>query len=372
MKRYAGLSVLALVITSTSGCGWLWGDDGYFRDRGSDYLEARQTPPMQVPSDVQAKRLDPLLPIPANVASTHVSRTDYEVPRPQPIDVGTDMSEFSLQESTDQRWILAQREPSQMWTVTRQFFEMNGFRIAEERPHTGEFVTAWQPVDQLASDMASRLSARGEDLAGHETRLRVRIEPGVARNTSEVYVASASRPVGSTANVDFPARSGKPAVEAVLLDDLLSSLTGSANQSDSISLLAANSYDAPDRVNLTQDGSGNPVLGLVTDFDRAWSSVGRALQNGDVRVEDLNRSNGLYYINLAEGAANPNEKPGFFSRLFGGGPSQEEIDARAERYQVRLSTVGDNVQVTVEQGIEKVAPADVSRRILTLIQNNLG
>ena len=34
MKRLAGLSTLALIISSTSGCGWLWGEDGYFRDRG--------------------------------------------------------------------------------------------------------------------------------------------------------------------------------------------------------------------------------------------------------------------------------------------------------------------------------------------------
>ena len=43
MKRLAGLSALALIISTTSGCGWLWGDEGYFRDRSTDYLDARQT-----------------------------------------------------------------------------------------------------------------------------------------------------------------------------------------------------------------------------------------------------------------------------------------------------------------------------------------
>ncbi|EGH19058.1 putative lipoprotein, partial [Pseudomonas savastanoi pv. glycinea str. race 4] len=37
-----------------------------------------------------------------------------------------------------------------------------------------------------------------------ETRVRVRIEPGVQRNTSEVYVVSVERPAGSTADVAFP------------------------------------------------------------------------------------------------------------------------------------------------------------------------
>ena len=67
MKRLAGLSALALIISSTSGCGWIWGEDGYFRDRGSDYLQATQTAPMTLPAGVTEKRLDPLLPIPRNV-----------------------------------------------------------------------------------------------------------------------------------------------------------------------------------------------------------------------------------------------------------------------------------------------------------------
>ena len=86
----------------------------------------------------------------------------------------------------------------------------------------------------------------------------------------------------------------------------------------------------------------------------------------------LNRSLGLYYINMAEGAQINEEKPGFFGRLFGSEPSKEEIDARAERYQVRLTAVGDSVQVTVDKDIDTVAPADVARRVLILIQDNLG
>ena len=66
MKRLAGLSALALIISSTSACSWLGitGKDGYFRDRTDDYLEERQTAPMQLPTGVQSKPLDPLLLIP--------------------------------------------------------------------------------------------------------------------------------------------------------------------------------------------------------------------------------------------------------------------------------------------------------------------
>ncbi|MCY1446691.1 hypothetical protein D9M71_632740 [compost metagenome] len=99
--------------------------------------------------------------------------------------------------------------------------------------------------------------------------------------------------------------------------------------------------------------------------------MGRALQDGDVRVDDMNRSLGLYYINLAEGAEKPDEEPGFFARLLGSDDAAED-EASAERYQVRLTTVGDSVQVSVEKSLESVAPSDVARRVLELIQEHLG
>ncbi|UTW08605.1 outer membrane protein assembly factor BamC [Pseudomonas benzenivorans] len=372
MKRLAGLSALALIISSTSGCGWLWGEDGYFRDRGSDYLEARQTAPMQLPANVEAKRLDPLLPIPQQVASG-AAESEYEVPRPQSLVLRGDASEFSLQKSGESRWLVAQRVPAEVWPVARQFFADNGFRIVEERPQTGEFSTEWQRFDALSSAMARRLSSKAPDVAADaETRVRVRIEPGVQRNTSEIFVVSAERPAGSSADVAFTSRSANTSLDAALLDELLASLASSAEQGGSVSLLAARDFDAPSRVSLSEDGNGNPVLNLGADFDRAWSGVGRSLELADVRVDDLNRSLGVYYINLAEGTKVKGEEPGFFGSLLGGEPDKEEIEARAERYQVRLTPVGDSVQVTVEKDLNTVAPADVARRVLGLIQENLG
>jgi outer membrane protein assembly factor BamC len=372
MKRLAGLSALALVISSTSGCGWLWGENGYFRDRGNDYLEASQAAPMQLPSGVTTdKRLDPLLPIPRNVANETTAKAEFEVPRPLPLQVAAEASDFSLQKSGDAHWVLAQRAPAEVWPVANQFFADNGFQIDQQRPQIGEFTTAWQRLDSLSGVLASRLQS-ASTASDREARVRVRIEPGVQRNTSEVYVVSVERAAGSSDNPAFPARSSNPAVDAVLVDQMLAGMSRDAEKGGSVSLLAAHDFDSPARVALSTDGSGNPILSLGSDLDRAWSSVGSALERGQWKVEDINRSLGLYYINLAEKAENPNDKPGFFGNLFGSAPSREELEARADRYQVRLSKVGDAVQVTVEKNINTVAPPDVARRVLSLIQDNLG
>jgi outer membrane protein assembly factor BamC len=366
MKRLAGLSTLALIISTTSGCGWLWGDEGYFRDRGSDYLSARQTAPMQVPVEGETRPLDPLLPIPQQVADTSATGK-YEVPRPQRLAVAADASDFSVQSAGETRWLVAQYAPSQVWVAARQFFTDNGFSIAEERRQTGEFVTAWQTAADLNDELVRDLG-----IQDGETRVRVRVEPGVQRNTSEIFVVSVKRPAGSSADVAWPETSSNKELDQVLLDELQASLDRSSQQGGSVSLLAERDFDAPSRVNLTEDGSGNPTLQLDSDFDRAWSSIGRALQAADVRVEDLDRSLGVYYVNLSEGADDPDDKPGFFSRLFGGAPDKDEIEARAERYQVRLTRAGNGVQVTLDKSIDTVAPADVARRVLSLIKDNLG
>ena len=366
MKRLAGLSTLALIISGTSGCGWLWGDDGYFRDRGSDYLQAQQVPPMQVPGDVELRPIEPLLPIPQQVADSRATG-EYEVPRPQRLVAAEEVSEYSLQTSEDARWLVAMRAPSQVWASARQFFTDNGFQIAEERPQTGEFVTAWQTRDQLAPALVRNLG-----LGEGETRVRVRVEPGVQNDTSEIFLVSVQRPAGSSADVAWPDAPVNAERDRVLLDELQAGLNSSTVEGGgSASLLAEREYDAPSRVTLSEAGSGEPVLQLDTDFNRGWSSIGRALAASDILVEDLDRSLGVYYINLSEGAANPDEKPGFFSRIFGGAPDREEIEARAERYQVRVTDVGGKVQVTLDKDLDTVAPADVSRRVLSMLKDSL-
>ena len=141
---------------------------------------------------------------------------------------------------------------------------------------------------------------------------------------------------------------------------------------DSVSLLAERDFDAPSRVSLIEATGGHPVLQLDTDFNRAWSSVGRALEASDIRVDDLDRSQGIYYVNLAEGAENPDDEPGFFSRLFGGGADKEEIEARSERYQVRLGEADGTVRVTLVEDVDTPTPADVARRVLNMLKDNLG
>lgn len=94
------------------------------------------------------------------------------------------------------------------------------FRIAEERPQTGEFSTTWQRFDELSASMAQRLGG----VAGSSSMKSVpgfASKPGVQRNTSEVYVVTVERAAGSATERGLPARAENTGVDAALVDEML-------------------------------------------------------------------------------------------------------------------------------------------------------
>jgi outer membrane protein assembly factor BamC len=366
MKRLAGLSALALIIGNTSACSWLTGDDGYFRDRSNDYLESRQTQPMTLPEDVQTKRLDQLLPVPNTVASSTVK--DYEVPRPPFMaPVGGVYSDFSLQKSADARWIVARRSQAEVWDLALQFFRDSGFEIAEEKQAVGEFITAWQPRKDLTAVVGRGQADEEDENADSDIRIRVRLEPGVQSNTTEVFVATAMRDADSgDEDLEWLTDTG---VETSLLEGMLLSMGSDAEQSGPVSLLSERAYDAPKRIMLGEDATGNPVLSLGADYDRAWSSIGRALVTADIRVVDLNRTSGAYYIDLAQGADPSSESSGYFDWMLGGPDEEDEFSP--ERYVVRLNTVNNLTKIVVEELDGGMAAPDVALQVLNRIQTGL-
>jgi len=374
MKRLAGMSALALIISSTSACSWMGitGKDGYFRDRTDDYLEERQTAPMQLPTGVQSKPLDPLLQIPVNVADSRVA--EHDVPRPPLLlPTGGIYSDFTLQKDDDNRWLVAKRTPTEVWPMALQFFEQSGFQIASQNQVAGEFITAWQPRKDLSAALGSGSADADDENTDSDVRIRVRVEPGVQKNTTEVFVATALRDKDSgDEDLEWLTDTG---VETSLLDGMMTSMATNDQEIQQVSLLAERDFDAPSLARIADDASGNPILTLGTDYDRAWSSVGRALEVVDIKVDDLNRTTGVYYIDLSKPASEQTrEEPGFFDWITGG--PDEEVDAeddaeQSERYSVYLLGVGNSVQVTVQTNDNLSAPYEVAQGVLQQIRTGI-
>ena len=89
-------------------------------------------------------------------------------------------------------------------------------------------------------------------------------------------------------------------------------------------------------------------LDIDDPFDRAWRRVGLALDRGGFTVEDRDRSRGAFfvrYIDADERArAAAAERPGFLSRLFGGG-SKPQL---SQQYRVTLVSAASGVRLSVQ------------------------
>lgn len=396
MKPVLNALTLVMVGVGLSGCGYLFGDDGYFRDRGSDYQSATVEQRMTVPPELHSKPIGDLLPVPGEVSAGGTGK--FQLPRPQGLNVSADTSDFSLQQNGGERWLLAQHAPSSIWPQVRQFLTEYQVPVERESATLGEIETAWlsfendadnalmrrllpagatgrrsgedqrmldRPADVLPSTSERGLQETGQRINVQEQRFRLRVEPGVQSGTSEIKVLHMQRRQGS-AQGDWPASSDNSNLERAVLAELEAYLNQGGGV-DSVVLSTVGDAPAARRSSLDQDGAGNPVLTINSDFNRAWAAVGQALANADVLIDDLNRTAGVYYINPQQSAAEG--KPGFFGRLFGRG---ESSDSPAQRTQVRLTPVGNRVQVTVEDSITTSSDSSEARALLSRIHENLN
>lgn len=367
MKPVLG-ALTVVVIGSLSGCGYIFGDSGYFRDRGSDYQQSVIEPRMAVPQEIESKPLGDLLPVPGQVAVVD-EPGKFEVPRPQTLSIAASGVEFSLQQNGAVRWVQAQRSQAETWPQVRQFFADYQVPVVSESPSLGELQTGWLAFDDQSDNPLLRrilpAVGQGRRVDGQEQRFRVRVEPGVQSGSSEIFVLHMDRSKGGS-RTEWPDSSDNANLERAVLAEMESYLSLSRT-GDSASLVAQRISSAQ-RATLGVDGAGNPLLNVPADFNRAWTAVGQALADADILVTDLNRSAGVYYVDLAQSARESQEKPGFFSRLFGRGETETD---EQQRLQVRLTSFGDAVQVTVQKDIDTAAESAEARSLLERIRASL-
>ncbi len=114
---------------------------------------------------------------------------------------------------------------------------------------------------------------------------------------------------------------------------------------------------------LLKDGNGTPILRLGVAFPRAWSALGEALKAADIKVTDLNRSIGTYYIEVPGVASQ--EEPGFWSWLFG----ESEVEPISR--EVKLNRARSGVYVAIHNDSETLAEEAEANALLEKISKNI-
>ncbi|MCB1668715.1 MAG: outer membrane protein assembly factor BamC [Pseudomonadales bacterium] len=330
-------------ILAMSGCGDL------IRDRSSDYLKSEEIPPMTLPDGVDASVIGQIYVIP-DIASTEVSAESNVLPRPRPLSETRFEETVKIQSYENSAWILINRPPEEVWPRVRNILSRNGVPTTSVDAASGIMETSW-------------VQFKDDDKNSH--RFRLRVEPAVQINSTEVKLTHTQVAVGSEeAAASWPEVSQDKEREKQMLE-IVANMMASDISSGTISLLAQ-SIGGEAKVEMVTPQVADPFLKLKLNYDRSWASVIYSLSRGGFSVTDQDKTAGVVYVDYME-EAEQEEGDGFLWGLFGGKKEPEK-----NAYQVLVKSVEQGVEVRITGAGRESIQTSQSARLLKIIRNNLS
>jgi len=361
MIRVAVVIMLPVLVT---GCSWI-GLEG----TTGEYMEAKTAPETVIPESLDNPPFVDLMPIPEVVDSRGLAGQKFELELPEPLSTSFGIDQIVIRKLGDIRWVFLDTNPALVWPKIQRFWESKNMILEDANPTTGKMETAWMvSLDGEAEKIYESLisgNSWADTRAALQNKFQIRIEPGVRNGSTEVYLTHRAIPLAeeSPANVDWTDKSHNDALEGKVLTELAYYLGETINDFNEVSLLATTLQE--NRTTLTPD-SEEPVLSYRLDFERAWATVGSALESANITIEDLNRTDATYYIYYEDGTV---DETGFMNRIFSGRKETKKKNrVDVHRYQVRLVAAGSRVEVTVYKGPDNLADALVAERLLKIIR----
>lgn len=359
------LCLILLVLLST-GCGW-WNDDkGVFVNREDDYIDVEERRALIIPSDLEAGQVADPLPIPPANTVLNAEYYPEEPPRPDAIFASDNRDEVRIQRLSARRWLVVPEPATTVWPKVRQFLAENGVAIGWEDPRYGRIDTQWMDltdgsyrdvVRSVIVDMKEEVGLRrGED------RILLRVEQGLRERNSEIHLRYQNTDFSGDESTEVRDLNDVPTVAAEIETELLNELgayIASKVSEQSISR-AAQVISAGVKSEVTRDSTGQPVLALLLDYDRAWATIAQALNRAAVEVVDLDQQSGTYHVLIPDNVFT-GQTAGWFTGLFGGGQEYDLL--------LRFKQAGDNrYYVSVLDPQEQPVERALSQEVLTMIR----
>ena len=360
--RKAVAACLALALLAATGCRLTRDDKGLFVDPRDDYLDAKPGAPLVVPERLAVLDIEDALPIPEIVEQPIAKMFPDEAPRPAVL-VGRDFDAVRIQRLSDAQWIVLGRAPAQVWPMIQQFLAENGVAVGREQPPEGLIESAWIVVaDEDYGDVVRTAIRDGRAKFAEETgnaveagrdRLRFRVERGIRRGSTEVHMLH-ERAEG----LDDELSDAVPQVE----DEVVAKLAEyfAAGVSAPVSMVGRDIASA-EKAAVVKDEQGYPALRLSVAFERAWATVGQALERAEIDAE-ADRDDATYE------AVFPTAGPrGWLRRIVPGGESGKNTPVK-----IRIEREGDATVIHVSAPNGNALAADLAEEVLVTLREFAG
>jgi outer membrane protein assembly factor BamC len=247
-----------------SSCASLTGPEGAFPDTKYDFLDEELSEDVVTTDDLELRGEEDHYPIDVAAQDTIFQ----EVPKPRQIFSAGGASEVQLRRLGELLWIYVETLPSTTWPITRSYWETSEFQLLDANPETGEMLIDFD----------------------EEINFKITIEHGIKESSSEIFLSGVQKDEGASVELD------QDEIQPYL-EDMVSYIADSVGTFSGTSL-AAQSLNDRKKSRIFSENE-RTVIELDLNFERAWSTVSRAINASQIISNDRNRDEGIFYVSLS-------------------------------------------------------------------------
>ena len=253
--------IIAFLVSS---CASITGPEGAFPDTTYDFLDDELSQDIVTPEDLELNREEDHYPIDTLSGDT----VFQEVPKPRQIFSAGGASEVQLRRLGELLWIYVETLPSTTWPITRSYWETSEFQLLDANPETGVMLIDFND----------------------EINFKITIEHGIKESSSEIFLSGIQK--DEEIAVELDQEEIQPYLEDIVnyIADSVGTFSGTS--------LAAQSLNDRKKSRIFSENE-RTVIELDLNFERAWSTVSRAINASRIISNDRNREEGIFYVSLS-------------------------------------------------------------------------
>ena len=301
-----------------------------FQKKKYDFLEEEIEADITLPSDLDSPDTENHYPVGDQSNIENV----LEVPKPRQIFSSSGDSSVQLRRLGELMWIYIETLPSTSWPISKNYWDTSEYDVIKADPVSGEI-----DIDFSQS-----------------SKLQMRVEHGIKEASTEVFLYKINKISGDIeSDPEFVQMEMEKMIDYYA--DSLSNFTGTS--------LAAQNLNEMKKAKIFTE-NGMTVISLDLNFDRAWSSVSKALNAAEIVTNDRDRGNGTFYVSFAE-------KDDRRFRLFGGRSSNDNTQnnqfGQSSQFEITITQENNKSYV---RAISKNGNIEESELLLSKINESLS
>mgnify|MGYP001198916314 FL=1 len=319
---------LLTILFLTTSCSYISGPEGLFPPTKNAFLKEKVEEDMLLPNDIDIIMIENHYPVEIGETLSN----DEKVPKPRQIFASSGNSSVQLRRLGELMWIYVETLPSTSWPITKSYWNTSSYETISANPQLGEIIINFDEGSFLI----------------------MKIEHGIKEASTEIFLTQIDKSSNEIIS--------NPDLIQSELSSLVSYFADTVDQFTGTSLAAQNLNDLKKTRIFVENG--RTVIELDLNFDRAWSSVTKAMDAAEIFANDKDRSNGIFYVSYVE-----QDNRGFLSFLNPRKNEDKKVLSDDAKFEVKIIEKNNKTYVIA---YSKDGKLEESEKLISKINESLS